>query len=247
MAVGTVAMMVIAVGADALHRPGAGGRRAAGVPAGDRRQRGLPAAVLAALDPHPGAARRAQRDRARVLRRRDGRQDAGPRGRGDRALRRARPHELRDESIRGRPDPGRLRPAAGGAAQPRRARRPRASAWSGSSSGLADPGDVVTIAYLLTIVAFPIRSIGWLLGEFPRSVVGFDRVHGGARRHRRDGVRRPRARRAPTAGARLDVRRPRLRLRRDGPAAARRTSTSPSSPGRTVARGRRDRPAARAR
>jgi len=43
-------------------------------------------------------------------------------------------------------------------------------------SGLADPGDVVTVAYLLTIVAFPIRSIGWMLGEFPRSVVGFERV-----------------------------------------------------------------------
>ncbi len=43
-------------------------------------------------------------------------------------------------------------------------------------SGVADPGDVVTVAYLLTIVAFPIRSIGWLLGEFPRSVVGFQRV-----------------------------------------------------------------------
>ena len=43
--------------------------------------------------------------------------------------------------------------------------------------GQADPGDLVTIAYLLTIVAFPIRSIGWLLGEFPRSVVGYRRVH----------------------------------------------------------------------
>ncbi|HET6626908.1 MAG TPA: ABC transporter ATP-binding protein [Nocardioidaceae bacterium] len=43
-------------------------------------------------------------------------------------------------------------------------------------NGQADPGDVVTVAYLLTIVAFPIRSLGWLLGEFPRSVVGFDRV-----------------------------------------------------------------------
>jgi ATP-binding cassette subfamily B protein len=42
--------------------------------------------------------------------------------------------------------------------------------------GNAGAGDVVTIAYLLTIVAFPIRSIGWLLGEFPRSVVGFGRV-----------------------------------------------------------------------
>ena len=43
-------------------------------------------------------------------------------------------------------------------------------------SGQTDAGDLVTVAYLLTIVAFPIRSLGWLLGEFPRSVVGFDRV-----------------------------------------------------------------------
>lgn len=45
------------------------------------------------------------------------------------------------------------------------------------SAGDANPGDIVVIAYLLTIVAFPIRSIGWVLGEFPRSVVGFERVH----------------------------------------------------------------------
>ena len=45
-------------------------------------------------------------------------------------------------------------------------------------TGLAGPGDVVTVAYLLTIVAFPIRSIGWMLGEFPRSVVGYERVRG---------------------------------------------------------------------
>ncbi len=44
-------------------------------------------------------------------------------------------------------------------------------------SGATEAGDVVTVAYLLTIVSFPIRSIGWLLGEFPRSVVGFDRVN----------------------------------------------------------------------
>lgn len=43
-------------------------------------------------------------------------------------------------------------------------------------SGATDPGDVVTIAYLLTVVSFPIRAIGWLLGEFPRSVVGYHRV-----------------------------------------------------------------------
>ncbi|GAB6984688.1 ABC transporter ATP-binding protein [Nocardioides pyridinolyticus] len=43
-------------------------------------------------------------------------------------------------------------------------------------SGATAPGDVVTIAYLLTVVSFPIRAIGWLLGEFPRSVVGYHRV-----------------------------------------------------------------------
>ena len=31
-------------------------------------------------------------------------------------------------------------------------------------SGATVAGDVVTVAYLLTIVSFPIRSIGWLLG-----------------------------------------------------------------------------------
>ncbi|GGD18921.1 ABC transporter ATP-binding protein [Nocardioides daphniae] len=43
-------------------------------------------------------------------------------------------------------------------------------------SGVTVAGDVVTVAYLLTIVSFPIRAIGWLLGEFPRSVVGYDRT-----------------------------------------------------------------------
>jgi ATP-binding cassette subfamily B protein len=43
-------------------------------------------------------------------------------------------------------------------------------------SGSTEPGDVVSISYLLMVVAFPIRSLGWLLGEFPRSVVGFERV-----------------------------------------------------------------------
>ena len=44
------------------------------------------------------------------------------------------------------------------------------------SSGDTSAGDVVTVAYLLTIVTFPIRAIGWLLGEFPRSVVGYRRA-----------------------------------------------------------------------
>lgn len=42
--------------------------------------------------------------------------------------------------------------------------------------GHTEAGDVVTVAYLLTIVSFPIRAIGWVLGEFPRSVVGYRRA-----------------------------------------------------------------------
>jgi ABC-type multidrug transport system fused ATPase/permease subunit len=44
------------------------------------------------------------------------------------------------------------------------------------ASGAADPGDVVSVAYLFTVVAFPVRAIGWVLGELPRSVVGWNRV-----------------------------------------------------------------------
>jgi len=44
-------------------------------------------------------------------------------------------------------------------------------------SGAADPGDVVQVAYLFTVIAFPVRSFGWVLGELPRAVVGWRRVH----------------------------------------------------------------------
>ncbi|MCP2338222.1 ABC-type multidrug transport system fused ATPase/permease subunit [Actinomadura rupiterrae] len=37
-------------------------------------------------------------------------------------------------------------------------------------------GDLVHVAYLFTLLAFPIRSLGWVLAEVPRSVVGWDRV-----------------------------------------------------------------------
>ncbi len=71
-------------------------------------------------------------------------------------------------------------------------------------AGDTAPGSVVSVAYLLTIVAFPIRAIGWLLGEFPRSVVGFDRVSRvleatGAMEHGDAALDRA------SAGARLDV------------------------------------------
>ncbi len=45
------------------------------------------------------------------------------------------------------------------------------------AAGQTSPGDVVSIAYLITLLAFPIRAIGWVLGELPRGVVGYRRVH----------------------------------------------------------------------
>ncbi len=43
-------------------------------------------------------------------------------------------------------------------------------------SGAVDAGELVQVAYLFTLLAFPVRAIGWVLGELPRSVVGWDRV-----------------------------------------------------------------------
>ena len=87
----------------------------------------------------------------------------------------ARARELRDVNIRA----GRIRAAF----DPTLAALPNvgvlivlAVGVSRVLNGTTVAGDVVTVAYLLTIVSFPIRSIGWLLGEFPRSVVGYGRV-----------------------------------------------------------------------
>lgn len=44
------------------------------------------------------------------------------------------------------------------------------------ASGAAGVGDVVTASFLLTLVAFPIRSIGFVLGELPRALVGWTRI-----------------------------------------------------------------------
>ncbi len=37
-------------------------------------------------------------------------------------------------------------------------------------------GDLIQVAYLFTLLAFPIRALGWVLAELPRSVVGWTRV-----------------------------------------------------------------------
>ncbi|MEO3884858.1 ABC transporter ATP-binding protein [Nonomuraea sp. B5E05] len=44
------------------------------------------------------------------------------------------------------------------------------------SGGSIDSGDLVQVAYLFTLLAFPIRALGWVLAELPRSVVGWQRV-----------------------------------------------------------------------
>jgi len=37
-------------------------------------------------------------------------------------------------------------------------------------------GELVQVAYLFTLLAWPIRALGWVLGELPRSVVGWTRI-----------------------------------------------------------------------
>ncbi|MEV4285090.1 ABC transporter ATP-binding protein [Nonomuraea bangladeshensis] len=44
------------------------------------------------------------------------------------------------------------------------------------SGGAIGSGDLVQVAYLFTLLAFPIRALGWVLAELPRSVVGWQRV-----------------------------------------------------------------------
>lgn len=44
------------------------------------------------------------------------------------------------------------------------------------AAGAASASTVVQVAYLFTLLAFPVRAIGWVLGELPRSVVGYERV-----------------------------------------------------------------------
>ena len=44
------------------------------------------------------------------------------------------------------------------------------------SAGAVDTGEIVTAAYLLTIMAVPVRAFGWVLGELPRALVGYERI-----------------------------------------------------------------------
>ncbi len=42
--------------------------------------------------------------------------------------------------------------------------------------GVLTAGSLITFAYLFRLVAMPMRVFGWLLGQLPQAVVGFDRV-----------------------------------------------------------------------
>ncbi|WP_182375934.1 ABC transporter ATP-binding protein [Nocardioides sp. WS12] len=144
---------------------------------------------------------------------------------------RAKAHELREANIR----VGRIRAAF----DPTLAALPNIAVLFvlvigvhrviGGSTGA---GDVITIAYLLTVVSFPIRSIGWLLGDFPRSVVGYRRV---AAVLNASGAMEYGDRPAPqtTGGARLEVEHAAFGYEPDRPLL--RDITFDVPPGRTVA------------
>jgi ABC-type multidrug transport system fused ATPase/permease subunit len=44
------------------------------------------------------------------------------------------------------------------------------------ATGAIGVTELVSVAYLFTVLAFPVRAIGWVVAELPRSVAGWDRV-----------------------------------------------------------------------
>ena len=99
------------------------------------------------------------------------------------------------------------------------------------ADGSTDAGSLVSIAYLFTLLALPIRAIGWVLADLPRALAGFDRVTpvleatgetpygpdaaagGRRRRPRRRGRRLHLRRRRPPDARRGHLRRPRRHAR----------------------------------
>ena len=71
------------------------------------------------------------------------------------------------------------------------------------AAGAIGTGDVVAAAYLLTLLAVPVRAFGWVLGELPRGLVGHDRI---SRVLDAQGVPVEGGRRLPHAGGGADVR-----------------------------------------
>ncbi|MGY4642279.1 ABC transporter ATP-binding protein [Cellulomonas sp. URHB0016] len=103
------------------------------------------------------------------------------------------------------------------------------------TEGRIQTGDVVAAAYLLTLLAVPVRAFGWVLGEAPRALVGYDRISRvlDARGERPAGSVRwePRG-----AGARVELRAVHLEVPgRAGPVELLRGVDVVVEPGRTVA------------
>ncbi|MFN8098158.1 MAG: ABC transporter ATP-binding protein [Dermatophilaceae bacterium] len=44
------------------------------------------------------------------------------------------------------------------------------------ASGAVTTAELVQLAYLISVLAFPVRALGWVLGEIPRTLVGWERV-----------------------------------------------------------------------
>lgn len=76
-------------------------------------------------------------------------------------------------------------------------------------SGAITTTELVQLAYLISVLAFPVRALGWVLGEIPRTLVGWDRVNAvlTARGAMGYGIG------ALAAGAEADVPRPRVGAR----------------------------------
>jgi len=44
------------------------------------------------------------------------------------------------------------------------------------ASGAVSTAELIQLAYLIAVLAFPVRALGWVLGEIPRTLVGWERV-----------------------------------------------------------------------
>ncbi len=44
------------------------------------------------------------------------------------------------------------------------------------ASGAVSTAELVQLVYLISVLAFPVRALGWVLGEIPRTLVGWERV-----------------------------------------------------------------------
>lgn len=45
------------------------------------------------------------------------------------------------------------------------------------ADGAVSLAELVQLAYLISVLAFPVRALGWVLGEIPRTLVGWERVN----------------------------------------------------------------------